>query len=102
MHDGETAATYLKAAGIPVRPPGGWGRAHPKPAIEVSTDPGHENGPADEAGRWPQLRRRAPANRSKSSSKLSQWPERDGHLAGPGRQPPFQIARLVRSASSGG
>ncbi|HTZ59354.1 MAG TPA: IS21 family transposase, partial [Acidobacteriaceae bacterium] len=40
----ETAATYLKAAGIPVRPPGGWGRAHPKPAIEVSTDPGHENG----------------------------------------------------------
>jgi hypothetical protein len=22
----ETAATYLKAAGIPVRPPGGWGR----------------------------------------------------------------------------
>ncbi|MGA2883493.1 MAG: IS21 family transposase [Bryobacteraceae bacterium] len=44
----ETAATYLKAAGIPVRPPGGWGRLHPKPAIEVSTDPGHENGPADE------------------------------------------------------
>ena len=44
----ETAGTYLKAAGIPVRPPGGWGRSHPKPAIEVSTDPGHENGPADE------------------------------------------------------
>ena len=44
----ETAATYLKAAGIPVRPPGGWGRGHPKPAIEVSTDPGHENGPADQ------------------------------------------------------
>jgi transposase len=44
----ETAGTYLQAAGIPVRPPGGWGRAHPKPAIEVSTDPGQENGPADE------------------------------------------------------
>jgi transposase len=44
----ETVSTYLKAAGIPVRPPGGWGRGHPKPAIEVSTDPGHENGPADE------------------------------------------------------
>jgi len=44
----ETAGTYLKAAGIPVRPPGGWGRSHPKPAIEVSTDPGHENGPEDE------------------------------------------------------
>ena len=44
----ETVSTYLKAAGIPVRPPGGWGRGHPKPAIEVSTDPGHENGPADQ------------------------------------------------------
>jgi len=44
----ETVSTYLKAAGIPVRPPGGWGRGHPKPAIEVSTDSGHENGPADE------------------------------------------------------
>jgi len=38
----ETAAGYLKAAGIPVRPPGGWGRPQPKPAIEVSTDPGAE------------------------------------------------------------
>jgi transposase len=44
----ETVSTYLKAAGIPVRPPGGWGRGHPKPAIEVSTDSGHENGPTDE------------------------------------------------------
>ena len=44
----ETAATYLKAAGIPVRPPGGWGRGHPKPAIEVSTDPSREHGAADE------------------------------------------------------
>ena len=35
----ETAAGYLKAAGIPVRPPGGWGRGQAKPAIEVSTDP---------------------------------------------------------------
>jgi transposase len=43
----ETAATYLKAAGIPVRPPGGWGRAHPKPAIEVSTDAEAGNGPVD-------------------------------------------------------
>jgi transposase len=44
----ETVSTYLKSAGIPVRPPGGWGRGHPKPAIQGSTDPGHENGPADE------------------------------------------------------
>jgi len=39
----ETAAGYLKAAGIPVRQPGGWGRrktaAPSKPANEVTTDP---------------------------------------------------------------
>ncbi|MGA2436652.1 MAG: IS21 family transposase [Bryobacteraceae bacterium] len=36
----ETAGSYLRAAGIAVRPPGGWGRQPPsKPAIEVSTDP---------------------------------------------------------------
>jgi transposase len=35
----ETAAAYLKVAGVPLRPPGGWGRHDPKPAIEVITDP---------------------------------------------------------------
>jgi transposase len=40
----ETAAGYLKAAGIPVRPPGGWGRRAPaKPANEVTTDFGAES-----------------------------------------------------------
>jgi hypothetical protein len=35
----ETAAAYLKAAGIAIRPPGGWGRQPPaKPANEVTTD----------------------------------------------------------------
>jgi hypothetical protein len=43
----ETAAGYLKAAGIAVRPPGGWGRSPAKPAIEVSTDPGGENPPKE-------------------------------------------------------
>jgi transposase len=38
----ETAASYLRSAGIPVRRPGGWGHQEPKPAIEVSTDPGAE------------------------------------------------------------
>jgi transposase len=33
----ETAGAYLRAAGIAVRPPGGWGRNAAKPAIEVST-----------------------------------------------------------------
>jgi len=40
----ETAAAYLKAAGIDIRPPGGWGRRAPaKPAIQVITDFGAES-----------------------------------------------------------
>ena len=39
----KTAGTYLKAAGIAVRPPGGWGRGAPaKPANEVTTGSGEE------------------------------------------------------------
>jgi transposase len=34
----ETASQYLKAAGIAVRPPRGWGRRASKPANEVITD----------------------------------------------------------------
>src|ERR1700722_20356855 len=41
----ETAGAYLRAAGIAVRPPGGWGRNTPKPAIEVSTDSEAEKAP---------------------------------------------------------
>jgi transposase len=36
----ETAGAYLKAAGIAVRPPSGWGRCEPKSANEVITDSG--------------------------------------------------------------
>ena len=36
----ETASSYLKAAGIAVRPPSGWGRRAPKPGNEVITDSG--------------------------------------------------------------
>jgi transposase len=40
----ETAAGYLRAAGIALRPPGGWGRrASAKPANEVTTDFGAES-----------------------------------------------------------
>lgn len=36
----ETAADYLRAAGIGLRPPGAWGRSSPaKPANEVTPDP---------------------------------------------------------------
>jgi hypothetical protein len=48
----ETASAYLKAAGIVVRPPGGWGRGRvepvdpaAKPAIQVATGPGPRQGP---------------------------------------------------------
>lgn len=42
----ETASGYLKAAGIPLRPPRGWGKHPPsKPANEVTTDfGGHSAG----------------------------------------------------------
>src|ERR1039457_3701488 len=36
----EAASSRLKAAGIAVRPPSGWGRRAPKPANEVITDSG--------------------------------------------------------------
>jgi transposase len=39
----ETASAYLKAAGIAVRPPSGWGWPAPKPANEVITDSGAAN-----------------------------------------------------------
>jgi transposase len=41
----ETAGAYLRAAGIAVRLPGGWGRNAAKPAIEVSTEPAAEKPP---------------------------------------------------------
>jgi transposase len=50
----ETAARYLKAAGIAIRPPGGWGRRAPaKPAIEVTTDFGEGSSGATAAGPQP-------------------------------------------------
>jgi len=44
----ETASGYLKAAGIAVRSPGGWGKrpAEAKPAIEVSPDFGRDFTPS--------------------------------------------------------
>ena len=42
----ETVAGYLRAMGIRVRPPGGWGKLDAaKPAIEVITDFGAELAP---------------------------------------------------------
>ena len=56
----ETAAVYLKSAGIAVRPPGAWGRQLPaKPANEVITDPAPVES-LNEAGPGPDLAK--PAN----------------------------------------
>jgi transposase len=47
----ETAGAYLKAAGVPIRPPGGWGRRSPaKPANEVAPD---SAAPVERAGDLP-------------------------------------------------
>jgi transposase len=42
----ETASAYLRAAGVPIRPPRGWG--HAKPAKGVITDPVDGSEPAKE------------------------------------------------------
>jgi transposase len=45
----ETATGYLKAAGIAVRPPGGWGRLPPaKPTNNPTSDPALDSKPANE------------------------------------------------------
>jgi transposase len=63
----ETAAGYLRAAGVPVRPPGRWGRTPPadaKPVKEVTTDFGGPSPPkpANEVGVTTDLERAKPAN----------------------------------------
>jgi transposase len=56
----ETAAGYLREAGIALRPPGAWGRAAPaKPANEVTTDSGPAE-PLQQVGAEPALAK--PAN----------------------------------------
>jgi transposase len=67
----ETAGTYLKAAGVAVRPPGGWGRRAPakpakqvitdsaeaKPANEVITDSGAIDSVETASGQWARVDR---------------------------------------------
>jgi transposase len=66
----ETISGYLKAAGVPVRPPGAWGRRTPtKPANEVITDFGGES--ADESAALPEPR----PGRSPSASTCEPWRE---------------------------
>ncbi len=69
----ETASAYLKAAGVPVRPPGGWGRRPPpKPANEASTD--HAK-PANDPSTDPAA---APKPANEVSTDPPAWPPRPG------------------------
>jgi transposase len=62
----ETASAYLKAAGIAIRPPRGWGRRAPaKPANAVSTDSAAPRDPK-------------PANETSTDSATAPWPPRPG------------------------
>jgi len=61
----ETASAYLRAAGIAIRAPGGWGRRLPKPAKEPSTD-----SPAAPPAK--------PANAVSTDSGPPAWPPRPG------------------------
>jgi transposase len=66
----ETISGYLRAAGIPVRPPGGWGRRAPaKPANEVITDFGAESTGENAAVSEPK------PSRSPSASACEPWRE---------------------------
>ena len=69
----ETASAYLKSAGVPVRPPGGWGRRPPpKPANEASTDPAK---PANDPSTDPSV---APKPANEVSTDPPAWPPRPG------------------------
>ncbi len=57
----ETASTYLRAAGVAVRPAGRWGPPPANPAIEVSTDSDSLAATPRVASPWPPAPRRAPA-----------------------------------------
>lgn len=93
----ETVATYLKAAGIPFRPPGGWGRQPlAKPADEVITDPVPAK-PANEASTDPT--RAKPANEvitdsgAESAVRATAAPEPQ-----PGRSPSASACAPYREA----
>ena len=81
----ETVGAYLRAAGIAVRPAGGWERSAPKPAIEVSTDSAAENRPL-QPGRSPSASACEPhrevieADLAKGRNAMAIWQDLvDGH-----------------------
>ena len=101
-HSAGNGGGYLRAAGIAVRPPGGWGRRGPaKPANEVTPDSGAESAPITvpepHSDRRP-LGQRLRAVPRVHRTGLSRWPQRHGDLAGPGRQPRLRRRLSERQA----
>jgi transposase len=94
----ETATGYLKAAGIPVRPPGQWGRPRP----QVSTCPGTRNQPmgTDQPARRPSASACEPyrpiieAALSKGCSAMSIFQDLMDNHGFPGRS--SSVKRFVR------
>jgi transposase len=79
----ETASTYLKAAGVAVRPPGAWGqRGASKPAKEVITDPGAVK-PANGVTTDSEL----PQPPAEATAPLGRPPAASEVIPGPGAEP---------------
>ena len=108
----ETAAAYLKAAGIAVRPPGAWGKRPPesKPANEVFTDSG-DSQPAKPANVFTDPEGEQSANPAKevfagSGSSCAPWREQVEQAIALGRnamsiwqQSNWSISTLTRAAT---
>jgi transposase len=89
----ETASAYLKAAGVPVRPPRGWGRLPPaKPAKEVSTDSGAPPEPANAPSTDPA----AASNPANGVSTDLAWPPRPGRAPAASACEPYR--ELIEAA----
>jgi transposase len=89
----ETAAGYLREAGIAVRPPGAWGRAAPaKPANEVTPDFPPPN-PAAEVNAEPLAAK--PANEVTTDFGAELTPET---TPTPGRSPTASVCEVHREA----
>ena len=82
----ETAGGYLKAAGIAVRRPGGWGRRPPaKPANEASPDSAPISKPANEVS--PDSALPALCADSKPANETTQVSPDSGPVSAPSRSP---------------
>ena len=75
----ETASAYLRAAGIPIRPPGSWGRRPAKPANEVTTDPDGVNGVVEGFGG---------SDTSKPANEVTTDPEAENPVSAESSAPP--------------